>query len=454
MTADTIDSHYTRDDRAATELSVISAVLEAGLTTYEDVIAETHLRPSDFYEPRHEGIWAAIVTLAGRNIQPNAISVSDLLRADGTFERFGGFAYFSEVALSRGLPALAVTHAQLIVNRATVRKLTAAGQKIVSLAESAHDDMTAVIDAAQGEIAAVAERLHGPAPADDMDTLMDDVLESIESNAVPSTPTGLGPLDRGLAGGLVRESLTTIAARPGHGKTMLGLQIGLHVALSGGCVGYTSLEMGRIDLMRRAVSNLGQVDYGRIQRSPGQPLTGNEWARLRKAREALRDTGLVLSERSHATAEDIRSDIRAMIRRAGRCDLWVVDYLQLLSPSARFGNEVAEIGHMTRTLKNTARETGTPIVILAQLNREGSKDKREPIITDLRGSGSIEQDSDNVMLLHRYGADDELLKIKIAKNRRGPLGSVKDLQFEGRFQQIVSPYDTSANRDSQEALDL
>jgi replicative DNA helicase len=233
----------------------------------------------------------------------------------------------------------------------------------------------------------------------------------------------------------------------------VGLQVALNVADNGGMVGLTSLERNVDDLLLCAYANRGGVDYGRLQRAPQEPLTEAEWRRVSHVAERLRMSGLWIPRRPWASVATIRADIRRMQRRRGRCDLWVIDYLQLVTPANRKDIREQQVAGIMRSLKLTVLELGTPIVLMAQLSREGEKAGREPVLTDLRESGSIEQDSDNVILLHREldpdKGDATLMGLKVAKNRRGAVHGFP-MTFEGHYQRLahkgVEPVRRAAGR--------
>lgn len=422
----------------AAERAILGSVLIAGRPVL-DRLADAGLRPDDFYTPRHETIYAAMLGLDGRGDPVDAVTVAAALTESGDLPKMGGAPVIHELMTGCPSPASAVHYARITAQASVRRRLGAAGMRVQGLAHpSAGSDITTLVDAAQAAVAEVADRLHGRAPTDDMSTLIDDVLAQIEDGEDPATPTGLTDLDQQLVGGLRPGTLTTVAARPGCGKTVIGLQVALSVARTGAQAGFTSLEMTRQDLMLRAVSALSSVDYGRLQRSPGEPLTGSEWTHIRKAAETIRDSGLTIAARTTSTVAAIRADIRHTIRTKGSCAVWIVDYLQLVSPADRKTPREQQVAAMTRSLKTTALETGVPIVILAQLNRDSEKGGgRPPVLTDLRESGAIEQDSDNVILLHRTEDAPDEIGIRVAKNRRGPQGDFT-MKFEGAYQRVTA----------------
>lgn len=432
---------------ADAEQAVIGAVLFGGRPVL-DRLTDAGLRAEHFYAPRHEEIYAATVALdqSGSPLEP--VSVASALTEAGSLKRIGGAAYLTELLEACVTPVSAPHHAKTIINHAYRRAIGQAGTRVQALADpTAGSDIAELIDAAQGEVQAVADRFHGRASTGGMSDAIEDLLKTIETGDIPATPTGISDLDDALAGGLRPGTFTTIAARPGVGKTVVGVDIALRVAARGGKVGYSSLEMTRADLLRRAGSAMSGVDYRRILLSPNPQLSREEFAAVQRAFERIRDSGLEISDQTTAGVAKIRADIRRMIRAKGSCALWVVDYLQLITPADRRVPREQQVATITRSLKQLALETGVPIVILAQLNREGEKVGRPPIITDIRESGAIEQDSDAVLLLHRdvENAPDQL-RIRVAKNRRGSQESVT-VTFDGSRQRILTPGDQRTRQD-------
>lgn len=419
----------------AADRAVVGAVLLAGRRVLDD-LAEAQFDPSDFYLPKHEAIFRAALDLAAAGDAVDPITVANRLGSD--LARFGGPAYLHHLLEACLSPSAAVHYAMIIERHATLRRLSRAGRAITQMASGPDDGgaLPAIVDAAQGEIAAVADRVHGRSTPDDMAAALDDVIDRLDRGGAPAVATGIKALDDMLVGGLQVGTLTTIAARPGAGKTVVGLQVALGIALSGAHVGLTTLEMSRQDLLVRAIASLGKVDYGRLQRSPGEPLTESEWRAVSQATERIRSSGLHLSHRRTATVATVRNDIRSLVRDRGSCSAWVVDYLQLLAPADRRAPREQQVAQMSRSLKATALELGVPIVLLAQLNRDGEKTGRAPVITDIRESGAIEQDSDNVLLLHRTEAAPDVINVALAKNRRGPQGRL-NLAFQGEYQRVA-----------------
>lgn len=413
------------------ELAVIGAVLIAGQHALHST-TPTGLTTAHFRSPRHARIWDAIldVNTAGDPVDP--ITVARALGAD--LPRVGGPVGLHDALQACPSPLSAATYAQAVVTDATRRALWAAGTRITALAgpESTRDLLGALRDA-QDAVADVVAGTHGTHGAD-LDTDLDTLITTIQTGDTPPLPTGIPPLDDLLNGGLRPGTLTVIGARPGVGKTVIGLQVAIHAARSGPA-GVTTLEMTPQDLLMRAVSSLSGVDYMRLQTAPDPALTDPEWRAVANTTNQLRESGLTITHRGSANVDQIRADIRDVTRTRTTPLVWVVDYLQLLTPTDPKVIREQQIAAMTRALKRCALETGVPIVLLSQLSRDGEKTGRPPVLTDLRESGAIEQDADTVILLHRTDDQPTDMAVRVAKNRRGRCGGVV-LRFDGSYQRV------------------
>lgn len=417
------------------ELNVIGAILQGGQKVL-DALDDSGFNPADFYIPRHETVYrmAMEMSAAGEPVDVGSVC----MKFGRDIPKIGGNEWLLEAWDSRAIPSSAPFYAKKVTQHAVVRRLVGVGMQIVQQGSMADiGDYERLLDVAQAHLQDVVDSAQGRAASDDdMGAALDEFMERLEAGGPPATETGIRDIDRLFVGGLQAGTLTTVAARPGVGKTVMGLQIALNVAFNGGNVGYTTLEMVRGDLLTRGAACAGRVDYGRLQKSPREQLTEGEWRSVRRAVERIRDSGLLVSNRTSVNVSGIRSDIRSMIRRKGSCAAWVVDYLGLVTPTDGKVIREQQVAGMTRALKQTSLETGVPVVMLCQLNREGEKSGRPPVMTDLRESGSIEQDSDGVLLLHRDpDKTPDVLGGRVAKNRRGACGEF-ELTFEGSYQAV------------------
>lgn len=416
------------------EQSVLGAVLLS-----RDALADVTevLTGREFYRPAHELIWASVRGLHDAGQPVDAITVHADLARRGEIDRAGGPAYLHTLVAAVPVAANAGYYARIVRERAVLRDLVNAGSRIVEFGyrgASERADVEETVNAAQAEVAAIADGQHGSGGDDSLDAAIEESLDALEHGTAPGLPTGLVDLDRLLNGGLRAGTVTCLAARPAVGKTAVGLDVALNVADAGENVGFTSQEMTRQDLLLRAYANRGGIDYGRLLRAPKEPLSEAEWRKVAQVSGVLRTSGLHIVDRPTASVATIRADIRRMVRRRGSCVLWVIDYLGLLSPPDRRASREQQIAAMMRMIKLTALETGVPILLLAQLNRASAKENRPPRLDDLRDSGTVEQDSDNVILLHRdlEEAPDQM-GFLVAKNRRGATGGFV-LEFQGHYQ--------------------
>lgn len=378
----------------------------------------------DFTDPRAGALWDLIVRMDASREAVTPATVLDASRSlpvkvDGT--------YIFDAYAARPLPALAAKYASIVANNAGLRRLRMAAQRINQLVDgggSAHEVaeiVRAEIDATNRS--APVGRLIGET--------IDDTLDSLDkpSAAIPTPWPDLNRLIRGWRPG----ALYVIGARPGVGKTLVGLQAALGLC-DHGYVALSSLEMPRREIEARVIANLARVPLGRLEgTSDGvEPLRESDWERIRNVDRTLRNLTLAIDDRSDITVLDIRSHARTITRR-GRLAGVVVDYLQLLSnPRGDRRNRHEIVADYSRSLKILAKELDCPVIALSQLNRasEGRQDKR-PILADLRESGAVEQDADVVILLHtpEPKPGDDLhnpdLDLLVAKNRHGVMGTVQ-----------------------------
>lgn len=429
------------------EQSVLGAAMLS--RTALDDLAGTGLAGPDFYRPANELIWDAIVALHAAGQPVDAVTVADRLRTDGHLGRVGGPAYLHTLISSVPTAANATWYAKTVRRCSALRRVVEAGTRLAQAGYDPGTDPAEVLDACQSDLAHLADGLHGDDFSTDLATAVDEALTQIEEG-VPSHPTGIPRLDDTLRG-WIPGTLTTLAARPGVGKSAIAWQSALHLAVKAGLpVGYTSLEMPRPELIQRGFAHIAQVDYGRIQRNhSGEALTDAEWRAIAKARAQIETSPLHLTDRPWASVSTIRHDIRSFTRTVGMPPVaWFIDYLQLMTPSDRRVPREQQVAEITRSLKLLAKDTKVAIVMLSQLNREGAKTGRQPVLTDLRESGAVEQDSDRVILLHRDTSNDEEadpneLVVIVAKNRQGQCGTVS-IRWDGTKQTAWAPWSSGA----------
>jgi replicative DNA helicase len=396
------------------------------------------LTESDFYRYEHRLIFTAITALVSATKPADVITVYEQLQSLGKAEEVGGLAYLNAMAQSVPSAANMRRYAEIVRERAILRKLVAASDEIATAAFNPQGRAVAqILDEAEGKIFKIGEEGSRTKQGfHSMDSLVvqliDRVQELAENGAgdVTGVPSGFIDLDR-MTAGLQGGDLIILAARPPMGKTAFALNIGEHVAVKEGlpvCV--FSMEMGASQLALRMVGSLGRIDQQNLRTGR---LRDEEWGRLSEAVDQLRNVSLFIDETPALTTAELRARARRQARQCGKLGLIVVDYLQLMSGSSSSDeNRATEIGEISRGLKALAKELQCPVIALSQLNRsvETRPDKR-PMMSDLRESGAIEQDADVIMFIYRdeyYNKESKepgVAEIIIGKQRNGPVGTVK-----------------------------
>lgn len=410
--------------------------------TADDLIADG-LKPGDFYRPSHELVWSAIVALraSGEPCEPRA--VAGWLMAAGSIREAGGPAELHALTHELVTHVNAGYYARKVKRCAHMRAVIRAGQRIALGGFDAAADPESVLTSGYSELADLSEVISGAGESRDIHEIIDEAIDEIE-NGIEFHPHGLPEVDD-LIEGFCPGSLNVIAARPSVGKTAIALQAAIHMSLTCGLpVGFSSLEMGPSELLHRAFSQVSRVSYTKIRlnRHGGEnTLSEAEWRAIGEASKAVSDAPLEIRYQSGTSVATIRHEIRRATLKFGTAPAaWFIDYLQLLTASNTRVSREQQVGQMTRELKLLAKETGVAMVVLAQLNREGAKTGRQPVLTDLRESGSIEQDADRVLLLHRdlsgeEGADPSEMVLIVAKNRQGMCGT-RTARWDGTRQSI------------------
>ncbi|MCC7152318.1 MAG: replicative DNA helicase [Rubrivivax sp.] len=441
-------AHSPRDDEVArlrvpphsveAEQSVLGGLLLDNLAW--DRAADL-LGDSDFYRYEHKLIFAAIRSLIGATKPADVITVFEHLQSLGKAEDCGGLAYLNALAQSVPSAANMRRYAEIVRERAILRKLIAASDEIATAAFNPQGRaVTQILDEAEGRIFKIGEegsRQHQGFQSMDklMVALLDRVNELAENGEeeVTGVRTGFYDLDR-MTAGLQKGDLIVLAARPSMGKTAFALNMAEHVAVVEGLpVLVFSMEMGASQLALRMVGSLGRIDQSGLRTGR---LSTQDWERLADAVDRLRNAQVFIDETAALNSAELRARARRMARQfGGTLGLIVVDYLQLMSGSGSGSeeNRATEIGEISRGLKALAKELQCPVIALSQLNRsvESRNDKR-PLMSDLRESGAIEQDADVIMFIYRddyYNPKDSkepgVAEIVIGKQRNGPVGIVK-----------------------------
>ena len=396
------------------------------------------LTDSDFYRHEHRLIFAAIGALVSASKPADVITVFEQLQNHGKADDAGGLAYLNALAQSVPSAANMRRYAEIVRERAVLRKLIAASDEIATNAFNPQGRaVTQILDEAEGKIFQIGEegsrQKQGFQGIDKLVVSLIDRVQELHDNGaeeVTGVRTGYFDLDRQTAG-LQKGDLIILAARPSMGKTAFALNIAEAVAVVEGLpVLVFSMEMGAAQLALRLVGSLGRIDQQNLRTGR---LRTEEWERLTEAVDKLGQVQMFIDETPALTGSELRARARRMARQYGQLGLIVIDYLQLMSGSSNSDeNRATEIGEISRGLKALAKELQCPVIALSQLNRsvETRNDKR-PMMSDLRESGAIEQDADIIMFIYRddyYNKDSKeqgVAEIIIAKQRNGPVGTVK-----------------------------
>ena len=416
-----------------------------GMMLSKDAIADVVevLRGGDFYRPAHEMIFEAIIDLYGRGEPADVVTISDQLTKTQQLQRVGGPAYLHNLAQAVPTAANAAFYADIVRERAVLRRLVEAGTKIVQLGHTADGEVDAIVNEAQAEIYGVAENRNTTDYAR-LSEILAPTIEEIEVNAandgtLSGIPTGFRDLDD-LTHGFHGGQLIVIAARPAMGKSVLALDFSRSAAVTHGMTtAFFSLEMSRVELTMRLLAAESQVLFGDLRK--GSSLKDEDWEKMARAMDKLEQAPLFIDDAPNLSLMEIRAKCRRLKQREN-LKMVVVDYLQLLMSGKRVESRQQEVSEFSRTLKLLAKELDVPIVALSQLNRgsEQRPDKR-PQVSDLRESGAIEQDADMVMLLHRPEVYDKETErageadIIVAKNRNGATRDIT-VAFQGHFQRF------------------
>lgn len=402
-----------------------------GMLLSKDAISDVVeiLRERDFYRPAHELIYDAIVDLYGRGEPADPVTVSAELTKRGDLVRAGGAPYLHTLISSVPTAANAGYYAKIIRERAIMRRLVEAGTKIVQLGYTDEGEVDDAVDQAQAEVFAVTERRE----SDDyvqLSQLMPEAYDEIEKIAAGVTgqgvKTGFKDLDA-LTNGFHPGNMIVLAARPAVGKSTLGLDIARYASIHKRETSVIfSLEMSRSEITMRMLSAEARVPLNNIRSGR---LSEEEWARMARRMGEISDAPMFIDDSPNLSLMEIRAKSRRLKQRHD-LKLIVIDYLQLMTSGKRVENRQQEVSEFSRQLKLLAKELNVPVVAISQLNRspEQRSDKK-PMLSDLRESGSIEQDADLVILLHREDLYDSQNRsgeadLIVAKHRNGPTRTI------------------------------
>lgn len=439
------------------EQNVLSAMLID--THAADIVAE-RLQPEDFYRPSHQIICRAIFRLHGRNEPVDLVTVTEELKKENRLEDVGDISYLTLLANVAPTAANVKYHARIVEEKSLLRQMVESGTAIAAMGyEGGEEDVQDLIDRAEKNLLRLSCRKSATdfVPIQDIVSAAMDRLGSLVENsrAVTGLSTGFTDLDS-ITAGLHPSDFIIVAARPSMGKTALALNIAENVALRGTREGepprrvaFFSLEMSRDQLAQRMICT--EADVGDRELRPAEPEDENEKRevldRLWAASDNLAASNIFIDDTPGLSIRELRSKARRL-KAAGGLDLIVIDYLQLMQVSlGRSGSENRqhEVSEISRSLKALARELEAPVLALSQLSRSvENRQVKRPMLSDLRESGSLEQDADIVMFLYRedyYKAAEEepthLTELIVAKHRNGPTGKI-DLFFRKDCTRFIS----------------
>jgi replicative DNA helicase len=424
----------------AAEQSVLGAMLLS-----KDAIADVVevVRAGDFYKPAHQTVYDIVLDLYGRGEPADAVTVAAELTRSGEIGRIGGAAYLYTLVSGVPTAANAAYYARIVAERAILRRLVEAGTRIVQMGYAGDGDIDQVVDRAQAEVYDVTERRTSEdyLPLSD---LMQGTLEELEAiegrgGAMAGVPTGFQGLDQ-LTNGLHPGQLIVLAARPAIGKSTAGLDFARSASIKHGLTSAIfSLEMSRNEIVTRLLSAEAQIPLHNMRAGK---MSESEWNRLVAKMGSVNDAPMFIDDSPNLTMMEIRAKCRRL-RQRHDLKFVVIDYLQLMTSGKRVESRQVEVSEFSRNLKLLAKELEVPVVAISQLNRgpEQRTDKK-PMLSDLRESGSIEQDADMVILLHREdfyerespraGEADFI----VAKHRNGPTSTIT-VAFQGHYSRFV-----------------
>lgn len=424
------------------EQAVLGAIfLEPSTLT----VASEILIPEDFYRNAHQQIYLTMLKLGDHGKAVDVVTVTEDLAAAKQIEDVGGIAYLSELAASVPTAANIEYYARIVEEKSLLRRLIRTATTIAQDGYNRENEVEDLLSEAEKSIMEVAQRKNAGAFHTIKDVLVRtyDNIELLHNRKgdVTGIPTGFAELDR-MTAGFQRNDLIIVAARPSVGKTAFALNIAQNVATNTDeKVAIFSLEMGAEQLVMRMLCAEGNINAQNLRTGA---LTDEDWRKLTMAMGSLSNSGIYIDDTPGIRIGEIRSKCRRLKQEQG-LGMILIDYLQLIQGNGRSGdNRQQEVSEISRSLKGLARELEVPVIALSQLSRgvEQRQDKR-PMMSDIRESGSIEQDADIVAFLYRddyYDKESEnknMIEIIIAKQRNGPTGTV-ELAFVKEYNKFVN----------------
>ncbi len=432
---------------AEAEQSVLGCVL---ISPSSMDVVNAILLPEHFYMPQHKAIFSAMLSMSTKGQTIDPITILEFLKQDGVYDDAGGKSYLMSLAQSVSSAANVESYALIVRDKYFARSLLDAGRQIVAEVEEGASDVATLIEGAERRIYNIRQGKEVEGLKHIRDVISGETIARIDALNDPEKrdnfigiPTGITRLDEMITG-LNRSDLIILGARPGMGKTSFALNIARNVAVKERrTVCFFSLEMSRDQLAQRLLSAEACIKSEKLRTGK---IAGNEWTRLAQAADVLAGCNIYVDETPGITV----AQMKAKVRRLGTADLIIVDYLGLMDSSDKHTeNRVQVITEITRNLKLMAKELNIPVIVCSQLRRPNAaeKESNKPSLTSLRDSGSIEQDADIVLFLHRENyyrnnnpeqpADEHKATCIVAKNRHGEVGDI-DLYWDGQFTRFTS----------------
>ena len=417
------------------EKSVLGAIL---IDSNAISLVAEFLKPEHFYIPEHRQIYSCMLSLYEKQRPIDIVTLQDELKKTDSLKKIGGKSYLSDLINTVPTSAYIEHYGLIVKNQFVKRKLIDLSSRMVEKAFDEKGDVKKLLDEAEVSIFSLSqEHLHK-----DFIELKEILAESFErlekfsksGTGLRGVPTGFADLDNKLAG-LQESNLIVLAARPGVGKTTFALNIALNAALKDKIpVGFFSLEMSKEELVDRLLVGAADIDAWRLKTGR---LSDEDYKKLTDAMGELSEAPIFIDDTPGASILDMRTKARK-IKMEKNIKLLIVDYLQLANAGRYYESRVNEVSAISQGLKNLARELKIPVIAISQLSRAvEQRGTKKPQLSDLRESGSIEQDSDVVMFLYQEEESEDLLdqnkrlvKLFIAKHRNGPVGEI-DLMFRG-----------------------
>jgi replicative DNA helicase len=412
-----------------------------GMLLSKDAVADVieTVRGVDFYIPKHELIYEAILTLYSHGEPTDVITVTDELTKSGELQRAGGAEYLHTLTALVPTAANAGFYASIVAEKAVLRRLVEAGTRIVQMGYASEGEVVDLVNNAQAEIYGVT----GGVEAEDYVPLVEAIQTAVDEielaggrdGELAGVPTGFADLDE-LTNGLHGGQLVIVAARPGLGKSTLALDFARSATIKHQMPTlFFSLEMGRSEIATRLLAAESSIPMHTLRKGNMDP---RDWARLANTRGEIADAPLYIDDSPNMTLVEIRAKCRRLSQRVG-LRMVIIDYLQLMTSGKKVENRQQEVSEFSRALKLLAKELNVPVIALSQLNRnsEARADKK-PALSDLRESGSLEQDADIVILLHRETGlerDDPRMgeaDLIVAKHRNGRQDTI-GVSFSGMY---------------------